>query len=398
MADLFSMFEDEILDRIPEPLKETTDADHYPAARQPHVYPKDVEVNINVNTKDLPDNKPTDADITDVSSDTITVPRTTEPEWTEPHAESAERSSEAMESFHAVTRLSYDDLAYEVSKLKYLSAPARRVVYNDLHGVIGEESIGSFIINSVVGLQDTILHIVGLFRTALFDGWRDFKRSELTEYYQSNRMTMVRLLNASYFNCSEARAYIPIGMKGRYVKALESLTEFLDVLDMNERTKHMVTVAEKILENIRSNNNPFNMVEDDYKTEFADMNKINLAFNKTTRFFTKSRETETTFGKVFDNMGEFKTVVNTLIDECNSHLQNVATIHSRLKETEEIVGEIVEKIDRKAITRQQLDLLSKIARTWAELFDKYALIINDVYRIDHNVTLDIVDLREHLNI
>lgn len=60
-----------------------------------------------------------------------------------------------------------------------------------------------------------------------------------------------------------------------------------------------------------------------------------------------------------------------------------------MEETEEIVGEIAKLVDVKHIDHKQLDQLSKIARVWAYNFDKFGTVINDIYRIDHNVTLNI---------
>jgi hypothetical protein len=69
-----------------------------------------------------------------------------------------------------------------------------------------------------------------------------------------------------------------------------------------------------------------------------------------------------------------------------------------MEEIEETVKEIAENIDGKDLTRQQLDMLSKIARAWGTHFDRFATVINDVYRIDHNVTLDIVQIRKYAEI
>jgi hypothetical protein len=69
-----------------------------------------------------------------------------------------------------------------------------------------------------------------------------------------------------------------------------------------------------------------------------------------------------------------------------------------MEETEEIVGEIAKLVDVKHIDHKQLDQLSKIARVWAYNFDKFGTVINDIYRIDHNVTLNIKQFRKFLDI
>ena len=69
-----------------------------------------------------------------------------------------------------------------------------------------------------------------------------------------------------------------------------------------------------------------------------------------------------------------------------------------MTEIEETVKEIADIVSTKDISRQQLDMLSKLARTWAVHFDRFATVINDVYRIDHNVTLDIVQIRKFAEI
>lgn len=388
-------------DSIPEPLKE--DGDINPNATKIHDnVPKNVRVNVNVNTKDLPEhNSPNGVDASGVSSDTTTLPDSSVREWTEPHnSTTAVDNEQAMESWSMCTRANRykykDSLDCALLQLK----PASLAIYSDLH-MAATENIGNFMFRGLTGVVNVFGHILNLFRTALFDGWRDFKRSELTAYCQSNIATISYLKhNGQVFDqCANISLYVPQGMVSNYSKTLDSMLAFLNELNLLDMSKQMLEVSDNILTNVRASNKVFGDVIRDVYAKYSNTTRLNLLFSETEKHMTTRKDDEMLCSKAFpDRSKGFSDVVDTLTTVGNSHLQSVASIHSRMVEIEETVKEIAENIDGKDLTRQQLDMLSKIARVWATHFDRFATVINDVYRIDHNVTLDIVQIRKFAEI
>lgn len=400
----FKMFDEhpEVADQIPAPHKEDVTPDRE-AEKEKKTFPNDVVINCNVNTKPEDDeNKPpVEVNPENSSSDTVNIENNTGEHWSEPHSDRTEDSAAAMEDFHIsidepVNHENYLAFSGDVKHILSSVAYAERLVRNDRRGIVGTEGIGGMMVNGLAGIVNIFGHIAYLAKTALFDGWRDFKRSELKAWSDSNIVTLHRLYNADYVRCSKCRTYLPQDMKSRYFITQKALFECLNTMDMLGRSQKMLKAAEKILQSSRAVNSTFTGAVKDVYREFANMNQVNFAFQATEKCFQKGAKDEVTFDQAFDNMGEFKTVVSGAIDEGNSHLQAVASVFSRMKEVEEIVTELSTNVQNAKVSRSDLDTLAKIARTWAELFDKYAVVVNDVYRIDHNLTLNVVDLRKHL--
>lgn len=159
-------------------------------------------------------------------------------------------------------------------------------------------------------------------------------------------------------------------------------------------------MCENILTNLRSSNNKvFNDAIRDAYARYTNTSRLNSLFNDTEKYMTTKKVDMMKCSQAFPGKAAgFSEILDMLLDKGNSYLQSVAAIHSRLEEVEELVKEIAEYANRVQLTRQQLDMLSKLARAWAVNFDRFATVINDVYRIDHNVTLDIVQIRKYLEI
>lgn len=389
-----------IADSIPEPLKE--DGDINPNATKIHDnVPRNVKVNVNVNTKDLPENnKPADIADSGVSSDTVTNPDDHVREWTEPSNGVGADSDGALESWGMVTRFNRHMYSDSLATIGLQLKPATLAIYSDLHQA-ATENIGNFMFRGLTGVVNVLGHVLNLFRTGLFDGWRDFKRSELTAYCQSNVATLTYLKrNGQAFDqCSNLALYIPQGMVGNYDKTLTAMLNYLTELNMLDMSKQMLEVTDNILTNLRaSNNKVFGDTIRDVYARYVNTNRLDQLFKETEKYMTTKKVDTMLCKDLFPRGAGFKEVVDTLTSIGNSHLQSVASIHSRMTEVEETVKEIAEIVNTKEITRQQLDMLSKIARVWATHFDRFATVINDIYRIDHNVTLNIVQIRKYIEI
>ena len=261
-------------DSIPEPLKE--DGDVNPNAPKIHDnIPKDVRVNVNVNTKDLPEhNSPNGVDDNGVSSDTATLPDSNVREWTEPHNVDDEG---AVESWGMCTRTNRYMYTSSINEALVCLKPANMAIYSDLH-MAATESFSNFVFRGLTGVVNVVGHMVNLFRTALFDGWRDFKRSELTAYCQSNVATIHHLRHSGldFDKCANLDVYVPQGMTSDYIKTTNAMFAYLDELNLYEMSKQMIEVCENILTNLRSSNNKvFNDAIRDAYARYTNTSRLN---------------------------------------------------------------------------------------------------------------------------
>lgn len=188
-----------------------------------------------------------------------------------------------------------------------------------------------------------------------------------------------------------------------YPKTSQDSFACLDTIDMEEKSKNILAAADGILTNLRSDNSKFNAVVDDLRSDFLNRTDLDRAFDSTSKNFSNNKkDDEVLFQKQFRNMREFQETIELVADKGNRYLQGVSSIHSRLEETEEIVTEICDVIKRKEadvnISRSQVDILSKAARAWAVLFDHYSVVINDVSRLDHNLSISINRIIDALNV
>ena len=280
-----------------------------------------------------------------------------------------------------------EQLIAQLHMLEYLSN-------NEKLGYIGQEGFVSALKNSVTGLANIMGHILNLFKTSLFDGWRDFKRSELAEYSDSNRFTMGRLYSSENFQkVAFLQVDTPKGMIGSYIDAIASLQKFLDMLNMLDRSTKMLRMTETIYTDIVKVNPSFSShVNDVYREMTPPL--VAKYFDETSKIFTARKDDKQQFRTLFKDMREYETCVKQCI-HMDSHLRAVASVHSRMEDISQLVDKIIENADK--MTRPQVDDLVKMVRMYAETFDRYAVVINDLNRVNHNLTFVTMSIRQALN-
>lgn len=268
------------------------------------------------------------------------------------------------------------------------------MIKNNRDGIYSNEDFSMGMTELIVGVFNIIGHVTNLFTTTLFHGWRDFKRSELTEYSDSNRLTMTRIYTMKYQEATYLKIPTPQGMKGTYPAALKALDTYLVELDMLKRCKRMLATIENIEKDlIKGNPNFLSQVRDAQK-QFTDKRLQDL-FKNTGKFFTGSRDEGGQFEKHFNSIAEFEETVKRCMD-MDSHLRGVASVFDYLKDIEKVVGRIADSQKARELNRQQSEDISKVVRTLAETFESYATVINDLSRMNHNLTYVVMELRKRV--
>lgn len=246
-------------------------------------------------------------------------------------------------------------------------------------GRVGQEG---FVANFVTGVVNVVGHILNLFNAGVLQGWRNFKRGELTAYSDSNRATMTRIYFADFYQISEVEVDTPQGMEGPYAPALNSLCTYLVELNMLDRAIRMLKTVECIERDMHKQNSNFTSTIVDANKSFTDP-KLAKLFQDTTKYFTPKKSDGGKFRELFANMKEYETVIKQAIDE-DDHLRQVSSVHSRLEDIQKVVNRIAD--DAELLTKPQLEDLAKVARAMADTFDNYGTVIADVLRVQHNLT------------
>lgn len=354
---MFNFLLDEEESRIANPTKEDGDIFPHPKSRNPSNYPDDTDVNINI-------------DATDDHKGDININLNN-------------RDPERIIEMHAYLTQSLPGKFITIDSNEYYFA--------------GQEDISGFIKNTFSSIINTLGHIANLFKTALFDGWRDFKRSELREYVDSNMMTVHRLRNADYTVIRNMNLDVPNGMKTSYPKAFASLTNCLKEMDMLTRSKVMLQSAERVLTSIREGNTAFASAVNDANRDYVNTKHIERLYFETEKHFTAQTSIrKATFEKCYGSIPEFSNFIDAVLG-AETELQSVAAVNDRLKSLEDTINAIADHSNINDMSRPAIDTLAKIVRAWAFLFERYSIVVNDVYRVNHNVTLNLEDLRKQLN-
>ena len=262
---------------------------------------------------------------------------------------------------------------------------------------LGMEGLSDLLKRALFGIVNIIGHVVKLFSTGLFYGWRDFKRSELQEYCDSNMMTVSEIMEEKNFAAyRKLQIECPRGMQGMYSPAVSSLLKYLNDLDMGARSKEICAMINDLVDDVRRSNLQVNayvrrtngsVLPKTLETDYTTLSK---------KYFTSGSRDKDSFEKLFDSVSEAKSIVNDVKD-ADSHLREVATVHDRLMDVNSAVNDMITNHADKINATQVTDLVNLI-RAIAFSFDRYSVVVNDLTRVGHNLVIDIRRMRDAVNL
>lgn len=265
---------------------------------------------------------------------------------------------------------------------------------NYRHGRIGQEGFTDGVKRAITGIANIFGHLVELFASRVLYAFRDFKRSELMAYIDSNKFTWLRLKSCEFSEYSEVSVPVPTGMEGTYNQALTLLEEFLNFLDFRTVTKQMRTASERLLKDMRRSPDTLAASITTLEKTYLPQN-IKSKFDAMGKVFTNVKKfDEKLMREVFADSAEFIDVVNRCQDD-SVFFREVAGIHSNLTDISKNI-EVFNSMVNDNVDPKMIDQLVVIIRTWAEAFDMYATTINDLQRVDHNLMWVVKGVRKAL--
>ena len=298
----------------------------------------------------------------------------------------------------APTQLQYAHqlVAQDIQALdNYVSALRLSVV-----NAAGMESFGHDLVNIFAGVFNSIGHVVNLFKTALLRGFKDFKRGEVNEWYDSNRATAFRINHANYDEVKDVVLDAPDGLKCTFYGATKATCAYMNKLQMRDAMKKMLDLAKRISNDINtsSNTNFSSYVFDIERSILSkDLPQLYKAKEKCLPE-TSKRAVRLPFGKLFDSMKEFADTADMLRD-VDVHLREVATIWEGVQTLQKIFNGIYDDVNthRVDIHKDAMLDLAKIAKAFAESISQFSICCNDIARLQHNYVLDLDVLRKELD-
>lgn len=258
---------------------------------------------------------------------------------------------------------------------------------------VANESLYSAARNAVFGLVNIVGHLTSLFTNTLFNGWRDFKRSELNYYVHSNIATMTILRRLRYIEVEDVDVPVPQGMKGRYNTAVIGLISYFDTVNMLKLVKSMKSVSKSIVTAIKENGT---LKFEDNNVNFKKLKDIKKSFDSLSTSFENDASDDFSnrkFKDVFTDSHEMGKVIDNVID-CDKFFREVSSVYDNVEDVENSFREVANIADN--LTSKQLDALADVARMYAETITDYATAINDLNRVQHNLVMVIKYLRSAL--
>lgn len=247
----------------------------------------------------------------------------------------------------------------------------------------GNEGLMSMARNAVFGLANSVIMIGNLLATGLFSGWREFKRLELTEYIDSNRVTIPRLYKLNLASIKDVKVPIPQGMQTNYVIASNYLVSYLNEADMPHLIEAMNEIATAIAREAKKTSN-LDMSTYRESLESLGIVKLQGQFEQSWKVFAPNVKTfdEIPFEDAFGTTEGLKRSVETTL-KAESHFRQVGKAHKNTERLEETFKRLVNM--KESIDGKQLEILSEVTRSFAVCISNYATILNDVNRVQHNL-------------
>lgn len=262
--------------------------------------------------------------------------------------------------------------------------------------VPGTEDFGQFVRNLIIGLANKITGAIYLLKTALFDGWRDLKRTELEVFCQNHSFDLTAITRQDRYRFEKMVLEHPEGMVGSYMQAADTLAKFFNELDMHALVAQMRSITNSVRKSLGRGSTEFISVVDSANRDFRDMKVIERAFEETSKVFTTKKNDSATFKVLYDTPQLLKKTVDK-VSRMDVVLKSVAGIVAELETIENEIKNISNHPNIKELPKKHVELLSKMVFNWAVIFEKFSIVTNDLYRVNHNITINLINLMNALD-
>lgn len=253
------------------------------------------------------------------------------------------------------------------------------VMYDHYAKVGGMEH---WILNAPINI---ISHLTGIFTTYITRGLADFKRSEITEYIQSNRASVWQVRRVALEKIRDLKFELPIEINAvRLPEVYRDIKPFLVECDLRGRTKKLITLLGKI------NKSRDGHVDGDMPQSLDD-GILAVGKNATTKYLAKNLKKSASFVEIYSNAGSFSKFIDELVDADNFFFAIAAT-YKELETADSTIKQVIKKI-----SPDSAKSLSVLIKNFAELVTTYGECITMLNILQHIVTSHIDSIRTHIS-
>ncbi len=250
-----------------------------------------------------------------------------------------------------------------------------------------EEAAGSILTSTFIASVDGLLGLVNTMKTNMFKFYKGFKRSELRYYYSSNMLRCKTAYKADFTDCYKLNAAIPAGFKGNYVKSIASILKLYQAADLENSIASANTVFNQVLVAVTRNAvQPDIVAVKGLNQALAIRTEIlEKAKKECDVFFANKPEESSIFGSVYENMQEFQTASNTLLD-METYLQNIHGLYNQLTMCGSTLQNIISSISKNntKISKEFAKETSECIRRLAVGYDIYGQAAVRQSALEHN--------------
>jgi hypothetical protein len=233
------------------------------------------------------------------------------------------------------------------------------------------------------------MRIGNTFKTNIFKFYKDFKRSEIRYYSESNVLKVKQVEGLNYTTIMNENVPVVTGMIASYKQAVDYLNSVYTAASIRD-------YAETLYKELLDIRRQMTRGEDAYKKGF---NKTAITVNMKTdllrravanqvRIFTdKQTPVQAQFKSAFGSMQNFKEVRIKLID-MEKYLGDTAALVEMVDNIDNLLGDITSYLTEDSeVDRQFVSQLSNTVRFLATGFDVYGQTAMRQMALEHNLIL-----------
>lgn len=259
---------------------------------------------------------------------------------------------------------------------------------------VSNEGLITLTKNTIYGIGNIISHVLYNFRT-LFVSYRDFKRSELRYYNESNVFTYNRVMRLKYSEVKNTLVPFPRGLKGTYKDGIRALNTCLLAVNILSKARGMTHFSGRLLKELHTNKKIVKVVPpDNLNLSNEELKRIRIEYENVGKVYTDQRTGEAKFSSLFNSIEEFKNSGDKLL-EMEKYYIELSKVHSYITDVEDNFDKIQHALENQkdiSIDRFSLKYLADTARVLATIISIHASCVQDLHRTEHNYLMVIKTL------
>lgn len=252
-----------------------------------------------------------------------------------------------------------------------------------------QEGLGTGLLKIFIGVADLFIRVGNTFKTNIFKFYKDFKRSEIRYYSESNVLKIKQVEGLNYTTIMNEQVPVVTGMTASYKQAVDYLNAVYAAASVRDYAetlyKELLDIRRQMTRGEEAYKKGFN------KTAIAVNMKMELVrravANQTKIFTDKQTPVQAQFKSAFGSMQNLKEVRIKLID-MEKYLGDTAALIELVDNIDNLLGDITGYLTEDSeVDRQFVTQLSNTVRFLATGFDIYGQTAMCQMAMEHNLIL-----------